>query len=1295
MARQPLWRLGVVQAGMEGPAEAARPASTPAPPQSAITGTDRHDQIVVELGGGPQTVTLGGGRDLVHVDWEGAFDGPTGVVITDFVPGRDGDVLDLFTVTSAGAVWPGFATPWQSTQNPFAQGYVRLVQSGSDTVLQGRASLDASFVDLATFANTTATSFSAVNFGGVNPYPETITHGTHALDYLEGTSGGDEIWTYGSTDQVRAGDGDDIIVDNLGGHPDDTGAGARQGDGIDGGAGNDVIRGGGNILGTTLGGGEGSDVIFGGNGNDVISGDGGGITSTFHPPLDWDPYGWLTFAFNEAQREDDSEDTLFGGGGDDLVYLRQGDNAFGGDGFDQLVLAFGYVGSGVTAELTSDEGQHLFGQAIGSELAGFESFNLLATDFDDQLTVSGTSRLQAQGGAGRDVLTGGDNADLLAGFRSRGLYSLTDDGWRATYELDDDVEDILSGGGGNDEIVMGVGDRADGGTGTDNVSVHLWTLDQALNLDLRIDPFAVLAAAARGSIDNVERITGVALTAHDDVIWTGMARDIFSAGGNDVVYGSDDRQNIWGDDGDDRVYGGGNVDTVRGGAGDDQLYGEAGDDVLYGDTTPLPGRLPQPSGADLLDGGDGADRLIGGLGDDILRGGAGDDTAVFASIRRVISLPEGGFVVVGDEGADALEGVEYIEVAGDRALLIQDALYGGHLNDPIWGGADADVIFGLAGDDALRGGLGDDTLNGGAGNDLLLGQGGDDTLVGGRGDDTYVVTDGGDTIVENGLEGTDTVEAWRAYTLGSNLENLRLMGGVVGGEGNGLRNTITGNDAANWLFGHGDNDTLDGGDGGDRLYGGEGTDVLVGGSGDDFLDGGSWGDDMRGGAGDDVYVVESAWDTVSELAGEGVDTVEAWRGWTLSANVENLILRAGQGGTGNALDNQLTGNFATNYLAGLEGDDTLDGRGGDDLLYGGLGNDTYVVVEAGDQAIEQAGQGTDTVQAWRGWTLGANVENLTLMVGIGGTGNGLNNVITGNASNNFLSGLGGDDTLVGGAGNDTLAGGSGADTHVFTGAFGQDTVTDFYAAAGVSDMIRFSTDVFADFAAVMAAASDTAGGVVITASGGRSVTLTGVSKAQLSADDFQFVAPSAPLEAKDAGPLVLPADQDAKPDLFVSDDAIVCPATEAEPEAKDLQPLVLPDEGPRLEPLVLPQADTPAPAIQPAVGSGFLGRWLGSAEARELLAEALDHFDGRDPHGFSFRPGGADDQIDDGFDPLDPLVLPAGVGPKDPFGAPVVCDADAAVPTGPFAFVTDTDALLSERGPHRLLMEPTANDWVI
>ena len=483
-------------------------------------------------------------------------------------------------------------------------------------------------------------------------------------------------------------------------------------------------------------------------------------------------------------------------------------------------------------------------------------------------------------------------------------------------------------------------------------------------------------------------------------------------------------------------------------------------------------------------------------------------------------LPSGEVILTYARYVGDLE--NYFDVFQVRLQPLATTLNGTPSADLIWGTAEADVINGLGGDDILRGGLGNDTLNGNSGDDTLYGQGGDDTMVGGTGDDTYVLIEAGDQIVEQAGEGIDTVQAWRKYRLGDHEENLVLMVSVAG-EGNELDNAITGNHQWNWLYGYGGSDVIDGGLGDDNIYGGEGSDVLLGGEGNDWLDSGTGSDAMTGGIGNDTYVVDVAGDTLTELAGEGTDTVRSWINWTLQAEVENLTLLGGAvSGTGNAAGNALTGNAGTNYLAGLDGNDTLDGGAGDDFLYGGLGDDTYVVTEAGDQTIEQAGQGTDTVQAWRGWTLGANLENLTLMAGVGGTGNGLNNLITGNASNNFLSGLGGDDTLVGGAGNDTLAGGSGADTHVFTGAFGQDTVTDFYAAAGVSDMIRFSTDVFADFAAVMAAAADTAGGVVITASGGRRVTLTGVTKAQLSADDFEFVAPSAPLEAKDLQPLTLP-----------------------------------------------------------------------------------------------------------------------------------------------------------------------------
>ena len=46
-------------------------------------------------------------------------------------------------------------------------------------------------------------------------------------------------------------------------------------------------------------------------------------------------------------------------------------------------------------------------------------------------------------------------------------------------------------------------------------------------------------------------------------------------------------------------------------------------------------------------------------------------------------------------------------------------------------------------------------------------------------------------------------------------------------------------------------------------------------------------------------------------------------------------------------------------------------------MAGGTGNDTYIVDSASDVVIEAAGAGTDRVNAYVSYTLGANVENLT------------------------------------------------------------------------------------------------------------------------------------------------------------------------------------------------------------------------------------------------------------------------------------------------------------------------------
>ncbi|WP_395673021.1 Calx-beta domain-containing protein [Phenylobacterium sp.] len=126
---------------------------------------------------------------------------------------------------------------------------------------------------------------------------------------------------------------------------------------------------------------------------------------------------------------------------------------------------------------------------------------------------------------------------------------------------------------------------------------------------------------------------------------------------------------------------------------------------------------------------------------------------------------------------------------------------------------------------------------------------------------------------------------------------------------------------------------------------------------------------------------------------------------------------------GSAYRDVLIGDGGANRLVGLGGGDLLNGGSGADTMIGGLGDDTYYVDHAGDQVVERAGEGRDTVRTiFTSVGLAANIENLTF-VGSGsfaGTGNELANLMTGGSGADTLSG-GMDsaiDTLVGGAGDD-------------------------------------------------------------------------------------------------------------------------------------------------------------------------------------------------------------------------------------------------------------------------------------
>ena len=427
------------------------------------------------------------------------------------------------------------------------------------------------------------------------------------------------------------------------------------------------------------------------------------------------------------------------------------------------------------------------------------------------------------------------------------------------------------------------------------------------------------------------------------------------------------------------------------------IDGTAGDDIIdAADGTTVEGdTLNGLGGNDVLDGGLGDDTLDGGTGADHMIGGDGDDTYVVDSTTDIITEGSGDssgndLITTSVTLASLAANVERLTLLGTAALNAT----GNSLNNTITGNSAANNI------------------NGGAGAD---------SMIGGNGADTYAVDNAGDTITEGtGVSsGVDIVNATATYTLSANVEKLNLLGGsAINGTGNASGNTITGNGAIN---------TLSGMDGNDTLNGGIGADILVGGNGSD------------------TYIVDNTGDTVTEGTDVGLDTVKANVTYTLSNNVEFLVLTGTTAinGTGNSGNNTLTGNSAINTLTGGNGRDNLNGGLGADILIGGNGNDTYNI-NATDTISEASGStaGVDLVRAGFTYSIAAlaNLENIEL-TGVGNfnaTGNAGNNRLTGNTGTNVLTGGGGDDTFVINKTADTVVelGGEGYDTVIATGAAG-------------------------------------------------------------------------------------------------------------------------------------------------------------------------------------------------------------------------------------------------------------------
>lgn len=238
-------------------------------------------------------------------------------------------------------------------------------------------------------------------------------------------------------------------------------------------------------------------------------------------------------------------------------------------------------------------------------------------------------------------------------------------------------------------------------------------------------------------------------------------------------------------------------------------------------------------------------------------------------------------------------------------------------------------------------------------------------------------------------------------------------------------------------FGGGDSSVTNHG----SITGTGGTAVDLGAGNDVYNGGGTLVGAVLGQGGNDKFVSGNVDETFN--GGANIDVVD----YSAATGAVTASLATGTAtGHGNdtliAIENIIGSNF-NDTLTGDSGANVLDGHGGNDTMAGGADNDAYFVNTSGDVVMEDSGAGTDTVFSSVSYTLGSNVENLTLLDGAGSitaTGNTADNVIVGNTSSNYING---------GFGNDTLTGGVGVDADFFVfdttlnAAANVDHITDF------------------------------------------------------------------------------------------------------------------------------------------------------------------------------------------------------------------------------------------------------------
>ena len=547
--------------------------------------------------------------------------------------------------------------------------------------------------------------------GGDNASP-----GVDSAEYTASAAGVNVFLPMTGTATARGGDaeGDTLAADDIenitGSAHGDVLTGDGGANGLNGGSGDDVLKG--------LGG--SGDLIFGMGGNDRASyaGSPAGVTVSLSDNTASGGHAFDDTLLSIEGVIGSSHNDLLSGNGLDNSFSTLGvdpggqDTVSGGDGSDTIDYDTGSATPAAVIVNLSDSSAESGGEAANDLLFSIE--NVVGTPRNDVLI----------GNALENVLLGRAGDDRIAGLAA-GV------GLGDTLRGEDGIDTLdLSASSAAVNVTLGATQTSSGGhaegdvlSGFENVfgSSHADTIATGVGPNLvRGGPGADELSGGAG-VDFLDYSTSgagvtIALNTSPPSASGGDAQGDHKLTGFESIIGSAHADNLTGSSGKNLIRGGPGGDVVDGAGGVDTLdystslqavsvsldtgatsEGDAAGDQIAGDSFE---NLVGSRQGDILIGDERANLIAGGAGGDDLTGGGGTDTLDYStsigSVSINLSINEAKFF---DADGDTIEGFVHVN--------------GGQGHDTLTGDASANVLRGNGGGDTLQGLAGADILAGG------------------------------------------------------------------------------------------------------------------------------------------------------------------------------------------------------------------------------------------------------------------------------------------------------------------------------------------------------------------------------------------------------------------------------------------------------------------------------------------------------------------------------------------------------------------------------------------------------